>query len=300
MEFTSVDGDFTSSDTKVKQRYSTFLPNVQTTTKLNNVFTLVLNYNMRLQRPFIWNLNPFVNNNDSLNISYGNPDLGPQTIHAFSVQTRIMKGSTFAGLTLETNYSGNKIITYATFEPSTGVTRTTSMNIGKELQFALSGNFSAKINPDWSVYINGHVRYNKISNNKIAGQSNSGISGNANLNTNYKVGKRFTASGYAGFYRGPVTIQASYPLNIWYGTGMGYKMFKEKFTLSLSASNFFQKYRDYRMVTNDPNFTTTSVTSLPFRAISVSVNWTFGKMTENVSRKKGVTNDDSLGGQSGN
>ncbi|HSU27260.1 MAG TPA: outer membrane beta-barrel protein, partial [Chitinophagaceae bacterium] len=96
VENTGIDGNFVSSNTKVKQDYTTLLPNIQSTTKLSNTFTLVLSYSKRLQRPFIWNLNPFVNNNDSLNISFGNPGLDPQTINSVSVQTRIMKGPFFA------------------------------------------------------------------------------------------------------------------------------------------------------------------------------------------------------------
>jgi hypothetical protein len=88
-------------------------------------------------------------------------------------------------------------------------------------------------------------------------------------------------------------------LNIWYGSGIGYKFFNEKLTTSLMASNFFQENRDYRMITTDPSFQTTSVTTMPFRGIALSLTWNFGKLTENVSRKKGVTNDDLLGnGQS--
>ena len=299
VEQTVVDGDFTSSATKVSQRYTTLLPNLQATTKLNNVWTMVLGYTKRLQRPFIWNLNPFVNNNDSLNISYGNPNLEPQTINAFSVQTRFSKGGTFAGLTFETSYSGNKIMQYATFNPATGVTSTTSLNIGEEIQFSLTGNFSTKITPDWNVFLNGNVRYNKVRNIENPAEVNSGIGGNANLNTSYKIGKRFTATGYAGFWRGPVTIQTKWPLNIWYGTGIGYKFFNEKLTTSLMGANFFQKNRDYKVITTDPSFQTTSITTMPFAGLALSLTWNFGKLNENVSKKKGVTNDDLLGnGQS--
>ena len=296
VEHTEIDGDFISSSTEVKQKYTTLLPNLMSTTKLTNALTMVVNYSKRLQRPFIWNLNPFVNNNDSLNIFFGNPDLDPQTIHSLSVQTRLMKGNNFGGVTLEGSYSGDKIMQYATFDPATGVTRTTSMNIGKEFQLSLSVNLSAKFNENWNVFLNGNVRYNKVSNNKVPGQTNSGIGGNANLNTTYKIGKKFTATSYAGFWRGPVTIQMKYPLNVWYGAGMGYKFFKEKLTVSLMAANFLSEYWDYRMEIHDPNFQTTNITTMPYRGIALSVNWTFGKLTENVSKKKGVSNDDLLQG----
>jgi len=295
LEHTTIDGDFVSSQTKVQQDYTTILPNIQATTKFNNSLSMVLGYNMRLQRPYIWNLNPFVNNNDSLFISYGNPQLDPQTIHSISTQLRVSKGGTFAGLTLSGSYSDNMIVQFASFNKTTGVTSTTSDNLGKEIQVSLNGNVTTKINPDWNVFVNGNVRYNRVENKRSSGQSNSGIGGNANLNTNYNFSKKFNTSAYAGFWRSPVTIQYTYPLNHWYGIGAGYKFFKEKLNVTLMASNFLKKNNDYRMTIIDPNFQTITTSTFPFRGIALSVTWNFGKMTENVSKKKGVTNDDLLG-----
>jgi outer membrane receptor protein involved in Fe transport len=288
-----------SAKEKVVQDYTNILPNLQATIKLNPVYTLVFSYSDRIQRPNIWNLNPFRNDNDPYNISFGNPALEPQVIHTLSAQTRIMKGTTFAGVTLAGSYSDNMIVQFATFDKATGITSTTSQNLGKEVQLSITANVSAKINPDWNVFLNGNLRYNQVENKMIAAQSNSGIGGNANLNTSYSINKRFTVSSYAGFWRGPVTIQTQFPLNIWYGSNMGYKLFKEKLTVSLGASNFLRKNRDFKMVTTDPNFRYTSISTMPFRGLSLGLTWNFGKMTENVSKKKGITNDDQMGsGQS--
>jgi hypothetical protein len=294
VEHTAVNGDFISSNTKVNQGYTNILPNIQSTTKLSNALTLVLTYNDRLQRPSIWNLNPFKNNNDPLFITYGNPGLDPQVIHSLSVQTRFLKGGTFAGITFMGTYSNSMIVQYASFDPSTGVTSTTSGNLGKEIAVSANGNVSTKINKDWNVFLNGSIRYSHVVNKMDLSQRNAGFGGNANLNTSYSINKRFTASGYVGFYRSPVTIQTHYPLNIWYGINAGYKFFKEKFTVSVGAANFLQKYRDYKLVTKDPAFVYTSTSTMPFRGLSVSLSWNFGKMTENVSKKKGVSNDDQL------
>jgi outer membrane receptor for ferrienterochelin and colicin len=297
LEHTEIDGDFVSSDTKVKQAYTNVLPNVQASTKLSNAFTMVVTYSDRLQRPFIWNLNPFRTNNDPRYISYGNPNLDPQIIHSLAVQTRFSKGGTFAGITFTGTYSDNMIVQYATYDPESGVTSTTSDNLGKEASLSAHGNFSTKITPEWSLFLNGSIRYNHVKNRLMESQSNSGFGGNANLNMSYSFNKRLTASSYAGFFRAPVTIQTSYPLNLWYGINAGYKMFKEKLTLSVGVSNFLSKEWDYELKTIDPAFTYISTSTMPFRGLSFSISWNFGKMTENVSKKKGVTNDDLLGGQ---
>lgn len=294
VEVTDVDGNFIASKTRVKQSYVNLMPNLQATFKLSQPLTMVLSYSDRLQRPYIWNLNPFRNDNDPRFVTYGNPNLDPQVIHSLALQTRYMKGGTFAGLTFTGTYSDNMIVQYSTFDAAAGVTSTTSDNIGKELGVGVNGNFSTKITKDWNLFVNGGVRYSHITNVLMPTQKNSGFGGNANLNTTYSFSKRFNASGYAGFFRAPVSIQTQYPLNIWYGLSAGYKLFHEKLTASLGMANFFTKDRKYQLITVDPAFKYTSTTTMPFRALSFSLNWNFGKLTENVSKKKGVSNDDLL------
>jgi hypothetical protein len=294
VEHTVVDGNFITSKTTVNQTYTNWLPNLQASTKFSNSFTMVVTYSDRIQRPFIQNLNPFRNDNDPRFITYGNPALQPQTIHSLAVQTRLTKGRTFAGVTFTGSYSNNLIVQYASFDAANGVTSTTSDNVGKEWAVSANGNFNTKINNDWSVFLNGNVRYNRVENKFMTGQVNSGFSGNANLNTTYSITKLFTISGYAGFYRAPVTIQTKYPLNLWYGIHAGYKFLHEKLVVSAGLSNFFQKERDWQLVTVDPSFRYTSTTTLLFRSLSFNLTWNFGKLTQNVSKKKGVTNDDLL------
>lgn len=294
LEHTAIDGNFISSKTKVQQEYTNLLPNLQASIKFNNIFSTVITYSDRIQRPFIQNLNPFRNDNDPRYISYGNPDLQPQVIHSLAVQTRFSKGASFAGITFTGSYSDNMIVPYASFNAATGVTSTTSDNVGKETAVMANGNFNTKINKDWSIFLGGNVRYNKVVNKYLSGQSRSGFSGNANLNSSYTISKKFVANSFAGFFQAPVTIQTRYPLNIWYGISFGYKFLKEKLTASVGLTNFMQKNWDYKLTTYDPAFQYTSVTNSPFRGISLSLSWNFGKLTENVSKKKGVSNDDKL------
>ncbi len=295
VEHTIVNGDFVASKKLVKTNYTTLLPNIQFTNKLNTATTLVFTYTKRLQRPYIWDLNPFVVNNDSLNITTGNPDLGPQTMHALSGQLRYGNGNTFSGINIEGSYSGNKILQYAFFDPQTGITKTTSLNIGKEYQTSVSLNFSTKITPKWSLYVNGALRYSKVTNNADATQSNSGFGCNFNLNTSYKFTEKFSASTYLGLWQEPRTIQTTYPFNTWHNVALNYKMFKDKFLISLRGVNYYEKNRAFKNVTKDQNFYNTNTTTVIRRGGVLALTWNFGKLAESVSKKKGVNNDDVLG-----
>lgn len=294
VEYTNIKGDFISAKTQVKNDYFTLLPNIQFTNRISQVTTLVFTYTKRLQRPYIWDLNPFVYNNDSLNISFGNPDLGPQTAHALSAQLRYGKGNTFAGINIEGSYSDNKILQYSSFDPQTGITKTTSLNIGKEFQSSLNLNFSTKITPKWNLFVNGSLRYTTVKNNSDASQSNSGFGCNFNLNTSYRFTDKFTVSSYLGLWQEPRTIQTTYPFNTWHNVAFNYKVFKNKINISLRAVNYFEKTRNFKNITQDKNFYNTNITRQIRRGGVLALTWNFGKLTENVSKKKGVSNDDIL------
>jgi hypothetical protein len=294
LEYTDVNGDFISSNTRVKNDYTTVLPNLQWTNRITAITTLVFGYSKRLQRPYIWDLNPFVFNNDSLNISFGNPGLGPQTIHALNAQLRFAKGNTFAGINLEGSYSGNKILQYSSFDPSTGITKTTSLNIGKEIQSSLNLNFNTKITPKWSVFAGGTVRYSTVTNNSDKAQSNSGIGCNFNMNTSYRFSDRLVVSSFLGLWKDPPTIQTTFPFNVWHNVAFNYKVFKNKINISLRAVNYFEKIHSFKTITKDQNFYSENINRQIRRAGVLALTWNFGKLTENVSKKKGVNNDDIL------
>lgn len=294
VEYTNVNGNFISSGTEVKNNYTTLLPNIQFTNKLSKITTLVITYSKRLQRPYIWDLNPFVNNNDSLNISYGNPNLGPQTIHALSTQFRFAKGTTFAGINVEGSYSGNKILQYSSFDPQTGITKTTSLNIGKEFQGSLNVNLNTRLTQKWNLFVNGSIRYSNVKNNSNTSQSNSGLGCNFNMNMSYKFSSKFAISTFVGMWKDPQTIQTTFPFMFWNNVALNYKIFKEKVSISLRAVNWYEKTHDYKTITKDQNFTSTNINRQNRRAGVLALTWNFGKLTENVSKKKGVNNDDIL------
>ncbi len=183
---------------------------------------------------------------------------------------------------------------YASFDPQTGITRTTSLNIGKEFQSSLNLNLNTKLTPKWSLFVNGSLRYSTVTNNANKAQSNSGFGSNFNMNTSYRITPKFTVSSFLGLWKDPVTIQTTYPFTTWYNLAFTYKVLKNKLTISLRTVNYFEKTRDFRTIVQDPNFYTTNINKQIRRGAVLALTWNFGKLTENVSKKKGVNNDDLL------
>ncbi|MDB5230003.1 MAG: hypothetical protein JWN76_808 [Chitinophagaceae bacterium] len=292
LEHTDISGDFITSKTIVSQHYTDLIPNVVITRRFSSLYTLTASYNLRLQRPYITNLNPFVNNTDSLNISYGNPNLGPQTLHSVSVQNRFTKGKLFAAVSLNGSYTNSMIVQYAAFNKNSGVTSYTSANAGKEYQASIGLNLNTPLNDKLTVGLYSLLRYNDIENKFNLLQHRKGLSGSAFGNFYYKVVGNFTISGSGGVNRSPYALVNTPNTQAFYQVNFGYKFFHEKLSATINVNNFHKQFVNYRSVTEDPNFRIVSSTISPYRVIYFGVTYNFGKLKENVSKKKGVSNDD--------
>jgi outer membrane cobalamin receptor len=292
VEHTRVDGDFTSSGTVVEQQYTSFIPNLLLTKQISKTINSNFTYNLRLGRPSINSLNPFVNNSDSLFISYGNPDLGPQYIHNFAWQVRFFKGSKFISIQAGYNFANNLIIQNPGFDAATGVTSVTGANAGKlrEVTLGFVSNLPVK---KWNFGVNATGRFARMRNSLQSDWSNT-IAGNVNANIMYKASPRFTISSNGGYFVPLRTPNNTFPDNYFYGFNFAYKVFKQKLTITASAMNFFEEDRKLRFLTENAFFVTESIHTNPFRNFGLALSYNFGRLKENVSKKKGVTNDDQV------
>lgn len=67
-----------SSDTTYKKSYYNLFPTVHLVYDFNEQHALQLSYSRRVTRPRFWDLNPFVNASNKLNLRMGNPNLTPE------------------------------------------------------------------------------------------------------------------------------------------------------------------------------------------------------------------------------
>lgn len=237
-EHTAVHADFISSSALVRQAYSNLIPNLLYSKKLGKVSTLDLSYTMRLQRPYITALNPFVSNNDSLMIAYGNPGLKPQIIHLFSLQDRINTGKGFIALGFGAIYTDNMIIRFATFDRNTGVTTIAGSNGGKELQLSIRMNANIRVSQKWTISMSPLLRYNHIENLDDLRIQRYGISGSMSMNFTYRATTKLTISGNGNLSQAPYALLSSPGLMGNYQVNAAYKFIGNKLSVTLNLNNF--------------------------------------------------------------
>jgi hypothetical protein len=293
VEHTRVDGDFTSTNTLVRQVYTNFIPNLLLSRQFSKTMNSNLTYTLRLGRPSISALNPFVNNSDSLNRSYGNPNLGPQYMHSIAWQTRFFKGNKFISIQTGYNFANNLIIQNPTFDPATGITSITGANAGKIREFTLGFVSNLPVGAKWNLAVNTTGRVARLRNSLQSSWTNT-VAGNVNGNFTYKASPVFTITSNGGYFVPLRMPNTTFPDNYFYGFNFIYKMFKEKLTVTASVMNFFQEDRKLIFLTENENFVTENRNTIPFRNFGLALNYNFGRLKESVSKKKGVNNDDQV------
>lgn len=291
LEHTEVKGSFETQNQPLHQNYFNYIPSLYVSRKFG-AQNLSFSYSKRLRRPYIWDLNPFVNNTDTLNISYGNPNLKPEVTHTFEIAYGFFKGSNSVNIRLSQNICNTQVVRYTTFDNETGVSATVPYNVGENRFTALGLNINVKLFKIWTINSNSGIQYNRIRNRENPEQRNSGISGNGWVANSIEISKKLMVIAGGGFYQSPIALQGKYPLNYGYNTGLTYKMLNNKLLVTLRAGAFLQKYFTQKSTFTDQNFVQTKINNYSYGNASINLRWNFGKLTENTSRKRGVTNDD--------
>jgi hypothetical protein len=293
VEHTWVHGEFTSTKTDVSQQYTNFIPNLLLSKVISKSMNSNLAYTMRLGRPSISSLNPFVNNSDSLYKTFGNPDLGPQYIHSVNWQFRIFKGNKFISFQTGYNFANNLIIQNPTFDPATGITSVTGANAGQIREFSLGFVSNLPIGKKWNIAVNATGRLAKL-RNRLQTPWNNSTAGNVNGNFTYKATPVFTITSNGGYFMPLRMPNSTFPDNYFYGLNLIYKLFKQKLTVTASAMNFLEDERTMRFLTENESFIIENRNTVPFRNFGLALNYSFGRLKENVSKKKGINNDDEV------
>ena len=88
-----------------EQIFDGLFPSLFLTKQLSDREDLQLNYSRRIRRPNFWQLNPFVDINDPMNISQGNPQLRPEFTNSFELNysKQYDKGSMLAAVYYRNN-----------------------------------------------------------------------------------------------------------------------------------------------------------------------------------------------------
>ena len=297
LEHTTVNADFTSANnTIVNQDYNNLIPSISIQRSFKTS-SLNLGFTQRIQRPGIYQLNPFVDTSNPKFISTGNPNLRPELNNAFEfTYSNFSKNSFTTGLSYQ--YSNNSIQNVSSLDTATKITTTTYQNLGSNRTLGLNVNSNINFTKKLSLSLNGFVSkvWLKGTYNSVF-YTNSGIIGNAFGNLGYKFDSGYRIGIDAGFFSGDVNLQGHSNAFIYNSLVVTKEFLKKKASISLVANCPEAKYHTFESVTSTHDYYQTQFNQNPYRTFAIRFNYKFGKLNSEIKKNQhGINNDDTKGG----
>jgi len=302
LEHTAINADFTSAGVSTAPSYSNLIPSVSIQRSFKTS-SINFGYTQRIQRPGIFQLNPFVDRTNPLFVNTGNPALKPELDNTFELTySNFTKNSINVGLSYA--FSNNSIQNVSSLHTELvdkkldTVTYTTFENLGTNKTLSLNINTNMSITKQFTLSLNGQVNHVWLSGT-FGGSMyhNDGFTGNAFGNMRYRFGKGFALTFNAGFFSGNVNLQGQSSAFIFNQYLVSKDFFNKKMTIVLVANNPYAKYNTFRSNVNSTEFYQSSYNQNYYRSLAIRFNFRIGKLNSDIKKNQhGIENDDTKGG----
>ena len=140
-----------------KLDYGNLVPSANLSYKINDSQNIGAAYNLRISRPGITLLNPYVNKSDPTSISYGNTNLDAEEVHNISLVYNLFNPKWVVNLTLRQSICDNGIEQYSFYEGN--VLNSTYGNITRNKQTGLNAFVNWNATGKTRFTLNGSVAY---------------------------------------------------------------------------------------------------------------------------------------------
>jgi len=299
LEQTDVDANFVSTETSLSKSYVSMLPSASLKYKINEVNTLTTGYSRRIQRPGIYQLNPFVDrSNPDFEIS-GNPEIKPVMYNALEFGfSRSKKLSIF--LNLSYMFSSSMIFKISSYDPVSKVSRTTYQNTGQTKLPGIDYSIKYPLTDRNTITLNGKLAYGIIKRNENSQEvKHEGLMYRYYASATHKIRDKWHLSADVLLNGGNLSAQGQSNSFTVSSFKADRTLIKDKLSIAATVSNPFTRFRINRVETNSPDFNQTNDSRIYFRVFNFSANYRFGKLKDAIKKgRRGIKNDD-ISGNSG-
>ena len=282
-------------DRNFDANFDDIVPTANLSYMLGMSSSLRANYNMRINRPGIWYLNPFRDTSNPTSISYGNPDLDTEKSHNLGLTYSSFSAKFSVNATINYNFTNNGIERYSFM--NNGVMENTYDNIGKTQRTRLSLWMNWNPGNKTRISINASGSYSDFSSKKLD-TKNSGFQGNLFGNIQQTLPWDLRFSVYGGGSTPYISLQGKGSSYYFYGMNLSRSFLKDKrLNVSVYVSNIFNYYQKYSNETVTDTFRSWSESKMPRSSYGLSISWRFGELKAQVKRTaRSINNDDVKSG----
>ena len=272
--------------------YGSLVPTASMQYNLGMGSNLGLTYNMRISRPGISYLNPYVDKSNPIALLYGNPDLDVEKAHNISLVYNAFTSKLMVNLNLHHNFVDNAISQYS-FYDNNNLLNTTYGNVVKSHQTGVNGYVNYLLTKDTRLFFNGSLNYIDLRSD-VLDESNNGWTANIMAGIQQTLPWNLKLSAFA------ISSTKSYTLQGWSGgfnlvtASLSKSLLNDKLNLSISGQLGLNKGGNISIETcsRGKDFTSYNNIKVPIYGVTFTVSYSFGN-TKMASKqhKSRVQND---------
>ena len=262
--------------TDFSKTYGTLVPSASFSYSLAPTRNIGLTYNMRISRPGITYLNPYIDRSDPNSLTYGNTNLNVEKAHNVSLVYNMFSQKLMMNVNLRHTYTGNAIEQYSFYDNN--LLNTTYGNIVKRNQTGVTGYINWLVTKDTRLFFNGGVNYTDLRSD-VLDASNGGWQTTAMLGIQQTLPWNLKAGAYL------ITSSKTYTLQGW-STGfnlvtatLSKSLLNDKLTIGIQGLTGLSEGGCIKMETYSKgnNFSQKQSIKVPISGVSLTLSYTFGK-----------------------
>lgn len=296
--------------TNFHKNFDDLVPSARLGYKLSDATNLSLGYKMRINRPGIWYLNPYLDDRIPDAISQGNPNLDTEKSHAVDLQFSSYNSKLTYTLTGTYRFVNNSIESVDRLVNDRNIEGLPNPT-GKDVIYSSYANIGhiqyagLMAYANWTpitntrITLNGSVGYSHMSDGQSLRNHGWCTNIDASLQQTFAKTWIFNASYYVQTPQ--PTLQGKDARYQWYNFSLSKSFMDKRLTLTAYIINpFGKRYFCYRSETVADNFRTTASSSWCQLYYGVSVRFRIGKLKASVKHtERSVENDDVKQGGGG-
>lgn len=274
------------------KKYGNLVPSANLQYTLSPFSNLGLTYNLRISRPGISYLNPYINRTDPTSLVYGNTDLDVEETHHIRMVYNLFGSKFMMNVSLRQSFCNNAIEEYRFYKNN--LLNTTYGNIVENRQTGMNSYINWALTKHIRLIFNGEVSYTDLRSSMLE-TTNNGWQANAmigmqqtlpanirlSLNTMVST-KKYNLQGYnSGF-------------NMLMGS-LNKAFLKDRLNVSLTGiTPYFSKLK-IKNFSKGKEFESRQVVRIPLHMVMLNVSWSFGNSRHQVRQHtSNISNDDYI------
>ena len=278
--------------------YGNIVPSASLSYNFAPTTNIGLTYNMRISRPGITYLNPYVDRSNPTMISYGNPDLDTEKSHNLGLVFNTFTSKLMLNVNLRHSFTDNAIEMYSFYDEN-NLLNTTYDNTAKNHMTSLNVYVNWLLHKNTRIFLNGGVDYSDMRSEAL-NLSNNGWHANAMVGIQQTLPWDIKLGGYL------ITSTKSYNLQGWSSgfnmltANLSKSFFNDKLTVSVMAMTGLGNGGSLAIesFSHGNDFTNHMKIKVPMQSISLSLTYNFGNTKKQFQQRRSRVESDYIEHQS--